>query len=147
MKVSELMTKNPACVTPEQSVQDAASLMERCDCGCLPVVEGSNGKRVVGVVTDRDIAMRAIAHGHGPDTKVSDVMSADVACCHPDDDISLVQQVMAEQQVRRVPVVDASGCACGMISQADLARAAEDHRGVDEGDVARVVEKVSAATH
>lgn len=145
MRVNELMTKNPACVSPQQTIQDAAAEMERCDCGCLPVVEQGAGGRLVGVVTDRDIAMRAVGKGRDATTKVADVMTASPKCCCDDDDIGLVQRIMAEQQVRRVPVVDHAGHAVGMISQADIARAAES-RALDEHDVAHLVEKVSQPT-
>ena len=145
MRVSELMTRNPACVTPQQSVREAASEMERCDCGCLPVVEQGRNSKVVGVVTDRDIAMRAVGRGRGPDTLVKDVMSASPHCCRDDDEVDLVRRIMAEQQVRRVPVVDHAGNSVGMISQADLARAAEKET-VSEHDIARIMERVSQPT-
>jgi len=143
MKVKELMTKNPACVTPEQTVQDAARAMEQADCGLLPVVESSNGGRLIGVVTDRDIALRAVAAGKGPSARVADVMSANPRCCKPDDDVELVQRVMAEMKVRRVPVVDNDGHGVGIVSQADLALAADQRREISDQDVAHVVESVS----
>jgi CBS domain-containing protein len=143
MKVSELMTKDPACVTPEQTVQEAAEKMRQADCGLLPVIEGANGGRLVGVVTDRDIAVRAIGKGRGPDARVKDVMSANPSCCKADDDIEMVRRVMIEQKVRRVPVVDAAGHGIGIVSQADLALAADQRREVTDRDVAKVLEGVS----
>lgn len=143
MKVSELMTKNPTCVTPEQTVQEAAERMQQADCGLLPVVESANGGRLVGVVTDRDIAVRGVGQGRGPDARVKDVMSANPSCCKADDDIELVQRVMSEQKVRRVPVVDAHGHGVGIVSQADLALAADQRREITDQDVARMVESVS----
>ena len=144
MKASELMTKDPAVVHPDDTVREAASRMERNDCGCLPVVENGNSGRLVGVVTDRDIATRAVGHGRGPDTQVSEIMSADPHCCRSEDDVATVQQIMAEEQVRRVPVVDQDGRPVGMIAQADLARAAEYRVEVSDSDLAHVVERVSA---
>jgi CBS domain-containing protein len=144
MKVSEIMTKNPATVTPDQTVQEAAAAMERADCGCLPVIEKGNSRKLIGIVTDRDIAMRAVGKGRGVDTRVQDVMSKAPCCCAADDDLELAETIMADEQVRRVPVVDASGCTIGMLSQADLARAAARRRDVTDEDVAHVVECVSA---
>jgi CBS domain-containing protein len=145
MLARELMTRNPACVTAGQTIRDAAAEMERCDCGCLPVVEEGNGGKVVGVVTDRDIAMRAVAKGRGPETRVEDVMSTGPRCCCDEDDVEIVKRIMAEEQVRRVPVLDRSGRSVGMISQADLARAAERQK-LPEHDVARIMEQVSQPT-
>lgn len=144
MKARELMTKDPAVVYPDDTLREAASRMERNDCGCLPVVENGNGGRVVGVVTDRDIATRAVGLGRGPETRVSDVMSRDPHCCRGEDDVAAVEHIMAEEQVRRVPVVDQSGRPVGMIAQADLARAAEYRVEVSDSDLAHVVERVSA---
>jgi CBS domain-containing protein len=139
MHARDLMTANPACCSPDTPVEEAARLMVENDCGCLPVVEGEQ-QQVVGVVTDRDIACRCVAEGKDPSTPVRDVMSAPARCCGPDDDVTEVARVMAEGQVRRVPVVDEAGCCVGMIAQADVARAGRD---VSAGDVARVVEHIS----
>jgi CBS domain-containing protein len=140
MKARELMTDNPACCTPDQTIRDAAQLMRECDCGCIPVVEDSTGRKLVGVVTDRDIAVRAAALGKGPDTLVRDVMSPSPKCCSPEDDVEKVEQIMSSEQVRRVPVVDAAGCCVGMVSQADLAL---NDRAASEKEVGRIVERIS----
>ncbi|HEX5759014.1 MAG TPA: CBS domain-containing protein [Thermoanaerobaculia bacterium] len=138
MKVREIMTENPACCTPEQTVREAARLMAQNDCGSIPVVEeGSRG--VVGVVTDRDLAIRVLAEGRGPDTPVSQAMTADPACCGPDDDVERVERLMAERQVRRVPVVE-GGRVVGMVAQADLAL--HPHAVSDE-EVGQLVEEIS----
>jgi CBS domain-containing protein len=97
----------------------------------------------VGVITDRDITVRATAKGLGADTRVSDLMTRDVATCLPDADVSVVEQKMADRQVRRIVVQAADGACLGIVAQADLARATE--RGVSVGDVARVVERISEA--
>lgn len=141
MKAQEIMTANPACCAPEDTVQEAARLMQQHDCGCLPVVENTGTKRLLGVVTDRDLAVRGLAAGKGPEAPVSDVMSREPSCCTPDDDVETVSRIMTERQVRRVPVIDHAGCCVGMIAQADLAR---EGGGVSDREVGRVVEGVSA---
>ena len=141
MKASEIMTADPCLCSPSDSLQDVAKLMRDHDCGAIPVVESGH---VVGIVTDRDLAVRALADGRGADTKVGDVITRDPRCCNPDADVSEIQKIMSEQQVRRVPVVDASGCVVGIVSQADLARAASDGQRVSDREVAIVVERISA---
>ena len=114
------------------------------DCGVIPIVD--DGRRVIGVVTDRDLAIRGIAMGKGPDTKLSDLMTSNVHCCAADDDLRDVERKMAELQVRRICIVDAGGRCMGIISQADIARAAHDN-AVSEQEVALVVEQISEPTH
>jgi CBS domain-containing protein len=114
--------------------------MKEHDCGSLPVIETAGGMRLIGIVTDRDIAVRGLAEGNGVDTTVHDVMSSDPSFCRPDDDISDVETVMAQRQVRRVPVVDDEGRCVGIISQADLALG---KKGVGNREVGRVVEQIS----
>jgi CBS domain-containing protein len=143
MKTRDLMTPSPVCCTPDDPVQRVAQLMEDNDCGCIPVIADRNDTRVVGVVTDRDIALRGVAKGKGPDTRVRDVMTRDPFCCSTDADIKDVERVMAERQVRRVVVVDGDGRCAGMIAQADLALAAERKQEVSDLEVARVVERIS----
>jgi CBS domain-containing protein len=118
--------------------------MREHDCGCIPVVEDKESNRLVGVVTDRDIACRCTAEGKGPDTPVREAMSRDPRCCGPNDDLEAVEKIMAEEQVRRVPVVDARGCCVGVIAQADLAL---DHRAVSDSEVGKVVERISVPAH
>jgi CBS domain-containing protein len=139
MKAQDLMTTNPACCTPSSSVREAAQLMRDHDCGCIPVVEGDS-KRLLGVLTDRDVACRCVAEGKSPDTSVRDVMTSNPQCCHPEDDVAAVEQIMIEAQVRRVPVVDAKDCCVGMIAQADLALSDE---AASDREVGRVVERIS----
>ena len=143
MKAQELMTKAPACCTPETSVREAAQLMLEHDCGCIAVVEKGT-KRLIGVVTDRDIACRCVAQGGGPETRVKEVMTTDPRSCHPEDDVAAVEQIMMQAQVRRVPVVDGQGDCVGMIAQADLA---VRDRAVSEGELGRVVERISEPGH
>jgi signal-transduction protein with cAMP-binding, CBS, and nucleotidyltransferase domain len=110
------------------------------DCGVVPIVDDS--RRVIGIVTDRDLAMRIIAVGKGVDTRLSEVMTPNVHCCTADDDLRDVERKMAELQVRRICICDAGGRCMGIISQADIARAAHDN-AVSEQEVALVVEQIS----
>jgi len=102
MQVSEAMTSQVTVATPDQSIQEAARLMQ-IDSGFLPVGEDD---RLVGMITDRDIAVRAIADGKGPDTPVRDVMTRDVKYCFEDEDVAEVARNMGDEQVRRLPVVN-----------------------------------------
>lgn len=144
MKASELMTAQPACCTPDQTIREAAQLMREHDCGCLPVVEDKRSNKLLGVVTDRDIACRCTAEGKGPDTPVKEAMSRNPTCCGPDDDVDSVEKIMAEEQVRRVPVVDERGCCVGMVAQADLAL---NTRAASDSEVGKVVERISEPVH
>jgi CBS domain-containing protein len=139
MKAQELMTETPVCCTPESTVREAAQLMLEHDCGCIPIVE-KDTMRLIGVVTDRDIACRCVAKGGKSDTRVKDVMTTDPRCCHPEDDVAAVEQIMMQAKVRRVPVVDAQGNCVGMIAQADLAL---NEPAISESEVGRVVERIS----
>jgi CBS domain-containing protein len=143
MQAQDFMTANPACCTPDDPAQRVAQLMADNDCGCIPVVANRNDTRVVGVVTDRDIAVRGVAKGKGPDTPVRDLMTVEPFCCTADTELKDVESVMAERQVRRVIVVDEARHCVGVIAQADLALAAEQRKEVTDLEVARVVERIS----
>lgn len=119
MKVSEVMTSDVQTVTPDQSAREAASFMLRAEAGSIPVTEGD---RVIGMITDRDIAVRGVAEGRGPDTPVRDLMTDHIICARRDDDVQEVAQRMSEQQVRRLPVLDDEDRLCGIVSLGDLAR-------------------------
>lgn len=138
MRVADVMTAEPACCTGETTVAEAATLM--AEHGCLPVVDADG--RVAGVVTDRDIACRCVANGKEPNTPVGEVMTSPARCCGPDDEAVEAARVMAQAQVRRVPVIDRQGSCVGMVSQADLARAGD----FDRDEAASVVERVSEPT-
>jgi CBS domain-containing protein len=139
MKAKELMTTDPACCTPESTLREAARLMREHDCGCIPVVEGDS-RRLVGVLTDRDITCRCVAEGGSADTRVREIMSTDPQVCHPDDDVAAVEQIMMQARVRRVPVVDAQGNCVGIIAQADLAL---HDKAASDSEIGRVVERIS----
>lgn len=138
MNVREIMTENPACCTPEQTVREAARLMAQNDCGSIPVVEES-ARRLLGVVTDRDLAIRVLAEGRGPDTPVREAMTADPVTCGPDADVEKVERLMAERQVRRIPVVE-NGRVVGVVAQADLAL---HPNAVSDREVGQLVEEIS----
>lgn len=121
MRAKDLMTPNPSCCSAEDTVEKAAQKMIGQDCGCLPVVDRDN--RIVGTVTDRDLAVRVLARGKGADTRVGEVMSTEPSCCSPRDDVRTVERIMEERQVRRVPVVDESGRCIG--AESDVGRRPE----------------------
>src|ERR1051325_2144364 len=109
MKVQDIMTGEPRSLTPDCSVREAAQLMKEINAGVIPVVEAGS-KKLVGVVTDRDIAIRVIADGKVAACSVSDVMSAgNIATCSPTDDVDRVMETMSREQVRRIPIVDERG--------------------------------------
>lgn len=118
-KISEVMTRDAKVVDPNDTIQNAAKLMKECDCGVLPVGEGD---RLVGMITDRDIAVRCIADGKGPNSKVRDAMTQEVKYCFEDEDMSHVCTNMSEIQVRRLPVVDRNKRLVGIVSLSDLVR-------------------------
>ena len=122
MKVSEVMTRDVQTIRPDQRVQEAASFMLSADAGSIPVTEGV---RLIGMITDRDIAVRGIAKGHGPDTPVRDLMTNDIICARIDDDCDEVANKMSEAQVRRLPVIDEQERLCGIVSLGDLSREAD----------------------
>ncbi|MEO8200278.1 MAG: CBS domain-containing protein [Gemmatimonadota bacterium] len=139
MKVHELMTKNPVCCAPSDSVQDAARLMAANEVGSLPVVDGNESGRPLGIVTDRDLAIGALAEGR-IDARVSDVMTPNPFTVRDSDDVGEVNRIMSEEQVRRVPVVNDKGKVVGIVAQADLALS---QGGVSVSEVGRVVERIS----
>jgi CBS domain-containing protein len=140
MRVKQIMTPNPAWCTPDSTAREAAILMRDHDCGSIPVVENGTSKRLVGTVTDRDLAVRGLAQGSGPDTPVRDLMTDDPVTCMPEDEVEDVRQVMVQEQVRRVPVVDADGLLLGIVAQADIAR---EEGAASDREVGRIVEAIS----
>jgi CBS domain-containing protein len=123
MKISEVMTRDVQTVRPDQPVQEAASFMLSADAGSIPV---SDGGRLVGMITDRDIAVRGVARGYGPDTPVRELMTNDIICVRADDDVDDVASKMSQAQVRRLPVVDSREQLCGIVSLGDLSRQADE---------------------
>ncbi|HYN12406.1 MAG TPA: CBS domain-containing protein [Burkholderiales bacterium] len=118
MRVSEAMTREVRIADPGQTIRDAAKIMKDIDAGVVPVGEND---RLVGIITDRDIAIRAVALGKGPDTPVREVMSQDVKYCFDDEDMDHVAQNMGDIQVRRLPVVNRDKRLVGIVSLGDVA--------------------------
>ena len=135
MKISDVMTRDVATVTTEQTAQEAANFMLKGDTGSIPVMDGD---KLVGMITDRDITVRGIAKGHGPDTPVRELMSSGLICARIDDDIAAVASKMGEAQVRRLPVIDETEKLVGIVSLGDLSRQG------DGRDADRALEGVSA---
>jgi CBS domain-containing protein len=122
MKISDCMTREVRLADPEMSLQDAARMMGECDAGVLPVGEND---RLVGMITDRDIAIRAVAQGLGPDAKVRDAMTREVRWCYDDTDAWEALRNMADEQIRRMPVLNRDKRLVGIISLGDLTDATE----------------------
>ncbi len=119
MKVNEVMTRNVETVTPDQPVSEAAGFMLSADTGSIPVLDND---KLVGMITDRDIAVRGVANGRGPDTAVRDLMTSDIVSVRDSDDVAEAAARMSEAQVRRVPVIDDDDRLCGIVSLGDLSR-------------------------
>lgn len=121
MKVRELMTEKPVCISSVSFLRDAAIKMREADTGVLPVIDEQNQNKVLGLITDRDIAVRGVAAGKDPTaTRVSEVMTPNPTCIAPDTDASEAADLMANRQVRRLCVIDGEKLV-GMVSLGDLA--------------------------
>ena len=137
-KISDVMTQRPRAVTAQMTVREAARLMDEEDVGSLPVVDDE--ERLIGIVTDRDVAVRVVGRGLDSDTTVvGEVASRDVVSLTPDHDLDDALKLMAQQQVRRVPIVVRENQLVGMLAQADVAHAAK------EKTAGEVVEAISRA--
>ena len=120
MKVRDAMTTEVQLCTPDDTLRDAAEAMAALNCGLLPVTDN---ERLVGMISDRDIAIRGVAMGRGPDARIADVMTADVKSCFEDQDIEEVTANMGDIQVRRLPVLNRKKQLVGIIALGDIARA------------------------
>ncbi len=138
LRCSEIMTRNVKTATSEMTLRDVAAIMRDGDMGAVPVVEGS---KLVGIVTDRDIVVRAIAKGSGPDTPVSEVMTKELFSVKPDDFVFEAIRLMGDKQVRRLPVTDMNGELKGIIAIADIALDTEDER-----EIAEILEEISSGS-
>ncbi|HEU4995699.1 MAG TPA: CBS domain-containing protein [Gemmatimonadaceae bacterium] len=139
MRIQDVMTRDPKFVTPDTPAREAARIMRDSDIGIVPVVESASSRRLLGVVTDRDICLRVVSEGKSHETLVSDVMSkAELATCRPDNDIEEAMDTMASEQVRRIPIVDERGSLVGIVAQADVAR-----KSSDNSKTAQTVESIS----
>jgi len=138
MRVKDIMTITPACCSADTSLQQVARMMIEHDCGAIPIVEGRDRAKPIGIITDRDITCRAVAMGKNPlELTAKDCMSSPVCTIEPEADLNECCDILEENQVRRVLVIDHDGSCCGIVSQADLARHAPS------GKTAEVVREVS----
>jgi CBS domain-containing protein len=141
-KCSEVMTKNPTCCLPTDAVSKAAQSMNKGNVGSIPVIASEQTRKLVGIVTDRDLAMKVVAAERDAKvTKVADVMTHKIITCHLEDDIQKAVAAMAEHQLRRMPVVDEEGRIVGIISQADVATRVNQPEGT-----AKMVKDISQPT-
>lgn len=141
MNVSKIMTTDITCCTPHTSLQEAANLFIKADCGMLPVVDSLETRRVLGAITDRDIVCRILAEGNNPlERKVSDCMTTPAFVITPLDTLEFAAELMEQHKIRRLIVIDEDGCAIGVISQADIAL----HNRAITGEL---LEHVSKPTH
>lgn len=133
----DLMTAAPQCCTAEQTLNEVAKMMVECDCGEIPVVDAD--RKLIGVVTDRDIVCRVVADGKNPAAiEAQHAMTTPVVSVLLESSLDAVLGKMEEHQIRRVPVVDADGVCCGIIAQADVARKAQEQ---DTGELVRAVSR------
>ena len=140
MTCAEVMTPSPTACMPQHTTTEAAELMQREDCGLVPVVSDHN--KLIGVLTDRDIVLKVVADGRDPrSTAVSEVMSTDLVTCLPHETIETAMEQMASRQVRRVPIVDRDGSLVGIVAQADIAT-----RLASPQETGQVVQAISEET-
>jgi CBS domain-containing protein len=145
MKISDCMTKDVEIADPDQTIRQAAQTMASLDAGVMPVGEDD---KLVGMITDRDIAIRGIAEGKGPDAKVREVMSTDVKYCFEDEEVDHVLENMGDLQVRRLPVLNRDKRLVGIVSLGDLASNGEAiEAGHALSDISRPGGEHSQTTH
>lgn len=138
MKVQDIMHKDPVCCLLTHTLKEAAEIMVECDCGAVPVVAGETDMKLIGMVTDRDIVCRAVALGKNPmEAKVSSCFSSSVVAVTPERTLEECLKLMEKHQVRRLPVIDALGACCGVVTQAQIAKYASEEQS------ARLLREVS----
>jgi CBS domain-containing protein len=135
-KCRDIMTKNVRTATRDASLREVAVMMRDGDMGAVPIIDGA---RLVGVVTDRDIVVRAVSDGKGPDSPVSEAMTTELFTVKPDDFVFQAVRLMGDKQVRRVPVVNDDGSLAGIIAMADVALEMEDQQ-----EIAETMEEISS---
>ena len=138
MRCREIMTSTVRTVTPETALVEVAALMKEGDVGSMPVIDAG---KLVGIVTDRDIVVRAIAEGKGPETPVANAMTSEIFSVKPDDFAFEAIRLMGDKQVRRIPVVNEDGSLAGIIAIADIALEMEDER-----EIAETLEEISSGS-
>jgi len=132
MKIQDIMSTEPSTVTPDTPITEAARLMKEHNIGMLPVVESEGSRRLVGVVTDRDITIRHVAEGHLSDCPVREAMTDNVSTAKADENVERVMTLMAQEQVRRIPIVDERGDLVGVVSQADIVLESGDDKKAEQ---------------
>lgn len=136
---SQVMTKNPVCCLPGETAQEVARLMKAKDIGPVPILESKETRKLAGIVTDRDLAMKVVAEGLNPSTTpVRDIMTREVVTCRESDSLDTALKAMSNHQLRRIPVVDAEGRIAGIIAQADVATRLDEPK-----KTAEVVKEIS----
>ncbi len=135
----EVMTKNPVCCLPDDTAASVAQLMKRRHIGPVPVIENEQTRKLAGIVTDRDLALKIVAEGRdAKSTKVKAVMTRRVVTCRADEDLQKAMDAMSKHQLRRIPIVDKEKRILGIIAQADVAT-----RGKEPEKTGAMVEKIS----
>jgi len=146
MNVREIMTEEVGTCSSDETCSAAVKIMWDCDCGIVPIID--SGRRVVGAITDRDIAIACWSRDCSPgQIRIEDCMTRDVHCCSPGDRVGKAERLMEGYQVRRLPVEDSEGCLCGIVSLADIARRSEPKaKGSAQADIRpeKVVEAYAA---
>jgi CBS domain-containing protein len=141
-KCFEVMTEDPTCCLPTDTVSKVGALMKSENVGSIPVIESEQTKKLIGIVTDRDLALQIVAAGRdAKSTKVADVMTNRIVTCRADDDVQKALDAMAEFQLRRIPVVDEKNQIVGIIAQADVATRVDQPQ-----ETAEVVKEISQPT-
>jgi len=121
-KCNEVMTKNPVCCLPSDTVSTVAGLMKSKDIGPIPIIDNEQTRTLVGILTDRDLAVKIVADGRNPkSTKAEEVMTREVVTCHAEDDLQNALDAMSGHKLRRIPVIDNNSRIVGIIAQADVA--------------------------
>ncbi len=144
MRASDVMTKDPICCIRTTSARNAARMLREFDVGILPVIDDLWTRKLIGIVTDRDLCLTALGEPHDPTlTTVEDCMATDVATCAPDADIRAVVAAMAQARVRRVPVVDRENSVLGIVGVSDLIR----HNAVDARDIYMALGRIMEPKH
>src|SRR5687768_9890447 len=129
---NDIMTTNPTCCLAGDPVTKAADVMKKEDVGAVPVIDDASSKKLVGIITDRDIVVNVVAAKKGVDTRIEEVMSRNPVTCRPDDAVQNAMDRMSQHQVRRIPVVDGKDRVVGIISQADLVLRADQREKTAE---------------
>jgi CBS domain-containing protein len=143
MQVREIMTTDPACCTPKTTLQEVAQMMVDFDCGEIPVIENTENSLPIGVITDRDIVCRTVARGLNPlELTADDCMTRPCVTVTPETSVEECCRILEHNKIRRVPVVDAGGCCCGIVALADIALHAKKNA---TAEVVKEVSEPSAA--